>query len=201
MQIEELVARQEIWDALMRYVRGVDRRDAEMIASAYHSDAVDIRSYRPDGMPPGELARKAVAGWGESDPFSEHHTTNVLYDIDLEAGIATVESYVLVLQPVSPDNVLPGFRPPAGRARTIFAGGRYVDRFERRVGAGWRIARRVLVVDWAKEDLLGADDPVLTSHPEGLAPAPAGADPSDTWRADRELGTGLSGPTAVTSAG
>ena len=39
--VRELKDRQEIYDCLMRYCRGIDRLDRDMLLSAYHPDAVD----------------------------------------------------------------------------------------------------------------------------------------------------------------
>ena len=39
--IDELLAKQEIRDALMRYSRGIDLLDLELVKSAYHPDAYD----------------------------------------------------------------------------------------------------------------------------------------------------------------
>ena len=41
MDVQELLDKQQIHEALMRYARGVDRGDAALICSAYHPDAVD----------------------------------------------------------------------------------------------------------------------------------------------------------------
>ncbi len=39
--VRELKDRQEIFDCLLRYCRGVDRCDREAVRSAYHPDAID----------------------------------------------------------------------------------------------------------------------------------------------------------------
>ena len=39
--IDELLAKQEIRDALMRYSRGIDLLDPDLVKSAYHPDAYD----------------------------------------------------------------------------------------------------------------------------------------------------------------
>ena len=43
--VRELKDRQEIYDCIMRYCRGIDRLDRDMLLSAYHPDAVDAVSY------------------------------------------------------------------------------------------------------------------------------------------------------------
>ena len=40
-RLQHLLDRQEIYDCLVRYCRGVDRLDSELILSAYHPDAID----------------------------------------------------------------------------------------------------------------------------------------------------------------
>ena len=39
MTVEELLAKQEIRDVLMRYSRAIDRMDSELLASVYHPGA------------------------------------------------------------------------------------------------------------------------------------------------------------------
>ena len=40
-KLRELIDRQEIWSILLRYARGIDRLDRDLIRSCYHDDAVD----------------------------------------------------------------------------------------------------------------------------------------------------------------
>lgn len=44
--LQELLDRQAIYDVMMRYCRGVDRFDADLITSAYHPDARDDHTVR-----------------------------------------------------------------------------------------------------------------------------------------------------------
>jgi hypothetical protein len=75
MDVQAMLAKQEIHEALMRYARGVDRGDAELICSAYHPDAVDehgVADYTGVTVRPGLvelMARLRV---------SSHHITNHL---------------------------------------------------------------------------------------------------------------------------
>ena len=41
--IRELLDKQEITEVMNRYLRGLDRLDADLIASVYHEDATDDR--------------------------------------------------------------------------------------------------------------------------------------------------------------
>ena len=38
--IRRLLDRQEIWDALLSYTRGMDRLDRNLVINAYHADAI-----------------------------------------------------------------------------------------------------------------------------------------------------------------
>ena len=39
--VQELIDRQRIYECLLRYTRGMDRLDRELVLSAYHDDAVE----------------------------------------------------------------------------------------------------------------------------------------------------------------
>lgn len=169
---EELAARTEIHDALVRYCRGIDRRDRSLIESAYFPDAVDRRPYGP-AADPKALAERAVAGFGTTPEFSQHHLTNVSIELDLGEGTAAVETYVIAFHPVSTSTT--GSFQPVDEPRLHVVGGRYLDRFECRAGE-WRIAERTLVVDWSRQHLAG--DPLFTAvFPPAFTPG-AADDPS-----------------------
>lgn len=172
--LEEISARMEIYDALMRYSKGIDRRDAELLESAYFPDAVDIRSYGPPDASPAGFAQRALEGFGELESFSQHHHTNIMMKVDVEAGVAEVESYNIAVHPIGP---LSGAsqRPEDGKEHLRMIGGRYLDRFERRDGE-WRIAKRVCVIDWSRSDVPGEDG--FTDIRADLQSAGVGADPS-----------------------
>lgn len=134
--LQALVDRAAIHDVLMRYCRGVDRCDEELVRSAYHPDAVDDHGYwKGSGW---DFATFIVRDIARRSSSTTHAVTNEL--IALRGNVADVESYVFAY-----------LCPPAGRASVvnIFAG-RYVDRFERRDGQ-WRIARRTVVHDWSRQ--------------------------------------------------
>jgi len=172
--LEEISAHLEIRDALSRYCRGCDRRDADLLRSAYFDDATDVRAYDAPDATPAEFAQRLIDGFGELPDFSQHLVTNVSIDLDIEAGVAHVESYLLAIHPVGPQTSLT-LRPADGQTHLRIIGGRALDRFERRDGQ-WRIARRVMLVDWSREDLPGG--PVFEVVKEGLRSGGAGADPS-----------------------
>lgn len=126
-----LLDRQEIEDCLLRYCRGIDRHDADVVRSAYHADARDDHAAR---IGPGrELADWANAVHDEAFDGHQHYLTNVT--IDLQGDVAHVESYYF----------LAGIK--TGGPEHILGGGRYADRFERRDGR-WAIADRIVTHEW-----------------------------------------------------
>ncbi|KHK89833.1 nuclear transport factor 2 family protein [Novosphingobium malaysiense] len=127
--LQEMKDRKEIMDCLLRYTRGVDRHDRELMLSAYHPDAFDdhgVASYEPP-----EFVDWAL-GWHEAGQTHHQHViTN--HTVEIEGDVAHGETYYLFLA----DNIE---GPPT------IAFGRYVDRFEKREGH-WAIAYRVCVND------------------------------------------------------
>jgi ketosteroid isomerase-like protein len=129
-QIAYLVDLEALRDVLLRYCRGIDRCDEELLLSAYHPDAYDDHA----GFFQGKAVDfvRLVMGEYKDKPPTQHVVTNARFEID--GDVAFGESYV-VMRSADPD----GPHPAA------FA--RYVDRFERRDGE-WRISYRRLVHEW-----------------------------------------------------
>ena len=90
--LERLLDRQAIMDVLARYCAGVDRLDAELLASCYHPDATDDHGvFRGTGH---DFAAHVVAVLERHAAATHHQLGQVLVDF-LDAGVARVESYVL----------------------------------------------------------------------------------------------------------
>jgi hypothetical protein len=139
--VRELKDRQEIYDCIMRYCRGIDRLDRAMLLSAYHADAVDDHGVYVGGVE--GFADHVFALHFGMQHFTQHHITNHRCEID--GDVAHCESYYL-------------FRC-LNREAPFYchSSGRYIDRFERRDGK-WAIAERICLVE-ARDDNWG---------PEGL---------------------------------
>lgn len=168
-----VVDRAAIHQQLVRYCRGIDRRDLELVRSTYHPDAFDDHgSYKGDVE--GFLA------FVKNEVHSRFRTTMHKLGqslIEIEGDVARAESYAICHHvtaeevaeggPDAPsDTTLDGSpRASAPRASRDVAdmvmGIRYVDRFERRDGE-WRIARRELRWEWVRTDRLEALDPGWT---------------------------------------
>ena len=133
LTIEEFLARESIRDCLLRYCRGVDRCDQELIKSAFHPDAHDDHG-KFDGRS-WDLAEALVRAKVAGTQFTVHMTGVPFVEFRSEDA-ATAETYVVATQRAIDDD----------RIRTFV--GRYLDYFERR-DQDWRIARRTIVHDWS----------------------------------------------------
>lgn len=131
----------------MRYCRGVDRRDWEMVRSCYHPDAIDDHSGFANGYVGGvdgfiDYARSGIQYFDSTS----HFTANQLVEVDGDSAWA--EHYVRAYHRRHAREGEP--------ARDFVGNARYVDRLERR-GGEWRILKRVVIVDTSRVDPVAAD--------------------------------------------
>ncbi|MBC2667670.1 nuclear transport factor 2 family protein [Novosphingobium piscinae] len=129
--------RQEILDCLTRFCRGMDRFDRDLFLSAFHPDA-EIAA--------GPFVGSAAGCWDWAVPM--HRAGQVLthhlllnHSADIAGDTAHAETYYQFAarnHPFAPD----------GEETVMLAGGRYIDRLERRDGA-WRIALRTNLIEWS----------------------------------------------------
>lgn len=131
-------ARAEITDALLRYTRGIDRLDGELVASAFHPGAMCI-DYGADAMTIEDFVTYAIPRLGQAYTATQHRVSNIAIDFSPDGERALCEAYVLAFHTRDTDDgpVLHTFN------------GRYIDRFTV-VDSQWRIAERTLRVDWSK---------------------------------------------------
>ena len=126
----------EIHDVLLRYARGTDRRDMDMVRSTYFGDAYDDHGdYKGDvdGLIEWITTRHAAI------PQSMHFLGNCLIEFIGDDG-ALVETYFSRRRVASGDDGAPD---KVVHAESL---GRYIDRFERRNNE-WRVAKRIVVYD------------------------------------------------------
>ena len=127
-KLHELVARQEIWSLLLRYARGLDRVDRELIRSCYWDDAID--DHHGFVGTPDQFIDWSFA-FGETTIVQHHGLGNHSCEIDGDAAHAeTYYTYV-------------GENPEPPH---LFSIGRYIDHFQRRGGV-WKMANRVTVIE------------------------------------------------------
>ena len=131
MTADEALDRVALSDLVMRYCRGVDRRDFALVRSLYWDDAIDRHGAMFEGDPDAFVAwlPSAMAGF----ELTAHRVSNSL--LVLDDNVAEGEHYVTVYHRTH----------PPGR-RELVIGGRYLDRYERRGGI-WKFAERRLAFD------------------------------------------------------
>src|SRR5580698_922850 len=124
-ELQRLLDREAIRDAITRFVRGLDRHDDELAASAYHAEFLGT---------PAELIPWAN-GLHAADWVTHHHhlTTQT---IEIDGDVAHAETYCIGAFRRRDEDVVD------------IAGGRYIDRLERREGE-WRIVAREALIEWA----------------------------------------------------
>lgn len=150
------LARSEIRDVLARYVRGVDRLDAELIRGCYHPDAVEVH-----GIFNGNAHEFAV--WRARQTFRSHHVLSESA-IQLDDDRAFVETPHVAVVHVDVDT--------AGCTGIIEARshGWYLDLFTREQGQ-WLIKHRQ-VSTFARSsrllDAAGQPDPVENARLSAL---------------------------------
>lgn len=130
-EIRVLVDKAQILECLHRYCRGMDRHDREMVRSAYHDDAIDVHGSQAFHVE--DFIDWALA-YHDAQLHHQHYITNVT--VEVSGDTAHTECYYLFV----------GRYPDRDTPLTL-AGGRYVDRFERKRGR-WAISTRVCTAEW-----------------------------------------------------
>jgi len=125
--IRELKDRADIEACMLRYTRGVDRRDRELMLSAYWPEAYDEHGVA-EGVA-ADFVDWAIGWHGEYQ--TRHHHGILNHNVELDGDAAHGETYYIFWG-----------ENKVGPAQLSF--GRYVDRYEKR-GGEWRIAHRVCV--------------------------------------------------------
>jgi hypothetical protein len=137
--IRQLLDRQAIADVVLRYCRGIDRLDLDLVRDCYHADATDEH-----GTFTGTRDEYVdwVAGVLTRFTGTMHVVANQLIEFvgggDGDADTAHCETYGVAYH---------WGDPPDDARRNFTTGFRYVDHFARRDDE-WRIARRVAVREW-----------------------------------------------------
>lgn len=130
-RIDRLLDRQDILDCLTRFSRGMDRFDRDLFMSAFHPDATIAAGTFVGG--PGPLYAWASAMHAQGQLATHHNLLN--HTCEITGDTAHTETYYLFV----------------GRNRdetNWIAGGRYIDRLEKRNGV-WRIALRTNAIEWS----------------------------------------------------
>ena len=141
-RMEDILAKDEIRDIIMRLARGTDRRDKDLMRSCYHPDATDDHgAFRGNGDEFSDWVVETL------QPMKTQHFLGQIR-IEVEGNIASAESYCEahhVFEPL-PD-MMPPEGMPSGEVDWIMHL-RYLDRFEKRVDGRWLIANRLCAWDF-----------------------------------------------------
>ncbi|SRR5579875_1195457 len=141
--LKVLLDKQQIHDVMMRYCRAVDRVDEELLRSVYHPDAIDNHGLFNGAA--ADFVPWCINQLRQAYTATQHFIGNELIEIDGDQ--AWCEFYFVAYHRYE----------RKGEPRHMSAGGRYVDRWERRSGE-WRIAERTVVVDWQRVDRVHEPD-------------------------------------------
>jgi hypothetical protein len=149
-EIQELLDKQALHELMMRFCRGIDRLDPEVVLSTYHPDAVD--DHGPFKGSPEEFVRWMIDEWAPGLEMASHSVTNERFNI--EGDVAFGECTIVFFGRLTEQR---GVR---------FGVARYLDRYERRHGE-WRISYRTVVSDGL--GVLRPENglPVLEGYPSG----------------------------------
>jgi hypothetical protein len=159
--LKRLTDKSQILDVLLRYCRGVDRRDWELVRATFFDDCEDDHAEfkgKRDAFVAWLSERHSTAGFLKST----HILGNCLVEFASD-DVAVVETYFTAKLKLGTDAgehramLLDAKRDQSSHSVRIEVLGRYVDRFERRHGE-WRVARRRTVFDSMRSEPVAADD-------------------------------------------
>jgi hypothetical protein len=147
-EVRVLLDKQEIQEALLRYCRGVDRCDTDLMRSVYHEDAQAF------GMAASDFVDHFIPANRDATTFNMHVIANLSIDVDSDRAFS--EAYFLTY--VGRDN-------EGTEVVDVFAG-RYIDRWERRDGK-WGVVHRDTVQEWSRGDAFGVERFPIPPSEEG----------------------------------
>jgi hypothetical protein len=156
--LEDLVARRDIYAVLTRYCRALDRCDVALMQSVYWPDGIDNHGvFNGNAAEFAAFIIREIQRWFD---VTMHAIMNI--HIDVDGDRAASEAYLFAYHKVRADMApeifgsrymamfeLGGLDPSRldRGNHHFYYGGRYLDRLERRNGE-WRISKRQVIMDW-----------------------------------------------------
>ncbi|SEL80161.1 SnoaL-like domain-containing protein [Rhodococcus maanshanensis] len=132
--LDDLLDKQAIYEVVMRYCRGIDRLDFDLVRGAYHPDGVDHHTGFDGGVEEFiAWVRPKLALFGGTMHTIGNHL------VELHGNRAISESYFAATHWGHPE------------FGDFTSGSRYVDLMERREGR-WAIVERWAVREWTRSD-------------------------------------------------
>jgi len=143
--LRELLDRAAIHDVMLRYARGVDRRDLDLVAACFLQDA----SYE-GALASGTIAEALVRLRERMTRYDStmHFIGNQL--VELDGDTANSETYAVAYHRLTGDS----------RGKLFTVGVRYLDELIRDAN-GWRIRARVVKMEWQRSEALSPDSSAL----------------------------------------
>ncbi|MBX3028070.1 nuclear transport factor 2 family protein [bacterium] len=134
--VRALIDRAAIHDLIMRYARGVDRRDLAQVASCFAADAAYEGSLGSGGI---DVVLAALRERMPRYRTTMHFLTNPL--IEVRGDRASCETYALVYHRLETED----------DAEDFIVGVRYLDELARQA-EGWRITSRRTTMEFQRYD-------------------------------------------------
>lgn len=135
LRVKVLLDKQEIYELLCRYTRGVDRMDKELVLSCFWPDATTVYPSSPTDVFKGKFSDFLELRWDSWKVYTaqQHYLCNHLSEVDGDQALAETYQFSFYW-------AIPGDDPNLNRLNS----NRYIDRYERRNGE-WRIINRELI--------------------------------------------------------
>lgn len=148
-QLQQLLDEAEIRKVHIRYCRGIDRMDFDLVRSCYHPDAIDRHgAYEGDVEGFIQWAARLLPEF----ETTMHFTGN--QHVKVDGNVAYAEHYAQAFHRTKPHGDT--------AAADWIVNVRYVDRMEKRNGE-WRIADRVVVYDSERTHAVKSGESPLTT--------------------------------------
>ena len=128
-RLRDLIDRQDIWSVILRYARGLDRLDRELVRSCYWDDAID--DHHAYLGTPDYFIDVTFADARRSSTVQHHGLSN--HSCEIIGDDAHCETYYTF---IGANNGQPH----------LLSMGRYIDHIQRRNGE-WKYANRVTVIE------------------------------------------------------
>lgn len=171
--------REAIRDVIAAYAHAIDRRRWGIMEHLFHPDA----TFR-FGVIEGDWRGFVDQARSLIDPClaTQHQLGQTIFGFEGDpesAGVCHTETYMTAMHTIPPGYPLAEVFPDKGVIYSAIVAGRYVDRFEKRLGPNgpeWRIAQRTGLYDWREFRVVEGVD--LSDTPEGAAGYHDDRDPS-----------------------
>lgn len=152
-KLQLLIDEAEIRQVHIKYCRGIDRMDWELVRSCYHPDAIDRHGPFEGGV---DDFIDWVADLLPNFETTTHFAGNQLVNVD--GDVAHAEHYTRAYHRTKPV----GSQPATDWILNL----RYIDRMEKRQGE-WRIAYRIIALDSERTEVVIPSTAPLNSWHHG----------------------------------